>query len=202
MPPCFSEADDKPGPAGGLREWSRFTYARHMALGRIPSAAVRDIDEVAARLATQPGPLVLILDADNTLVPQGAAPRQFAQRVNEVIDRFEELVAVERVIVLSNGPQRGVDRMIGRGNKPWTSRRRLGLTRRSAATTWVVGDQVLTDGILAWRLRAEFFLHAIDPTDDFPSQARLRWLGRYVAPLIFRRGALSDPPDRNGRRPR
>ena len=171
-------------------------------LRRIPATSVKNLDEVVARLAAHREPLTLIFDADNTLVRQGACSAEFSHRVNTVIDQFESLPSVERVIVLSNGPQRGVDRMIGSGNKPWTSRRRLGITRRSRGTTWVIGDQVLTDGILAWRLGAEFLLYAIDPTDDYPGQARLRRLARYVAPLIFQRGDLSKPPDRSGTWPR
>ncbi len=166
---------------------------------RIPSTSVKDLDELAARLAEHPGPLTLIFDADNTLVPQGAPPAEFATRVTAVIDRFESMPSVERVIVLSNGPQRGVDRVIGRGNKPWTNGRRLGLARRSATPIWVIGDQVITDGVLAWRLGAEFFLLAIDPADDYPGQARMRRWGKYVAPLIFRKERLSDPPDRSGK---
>jgi len=155
-------------------------------LRRIPSTFVEDIEEVAARVIEEQGPLVLIFDADNTLVPQGVALHEFSKRINEVIDHFAALASVERCVVISNGPRRGVDRMISRGNKPWTSRRRLGITRRPTTAVWVVGDQVLTDGVLAWRLGATFLHCTIDPTDNFPGQARLRRLGRYVAPLIFR----------------
>jgi len=169
---------------------------------RIPFTSVKSLEEIAARLATHRGPVRLIFDADNTLVPQGASSAEFEHRVNAVIDRFESMASVERVIVLSNGPQRGADRVIGRGNKPLTNRRRLGLARRSATPIWVIGDQVITDGVLAWRLGATFFLLAIDPADDYPGQARLRRLGRYVAPLIFRNERLSGPPDRSGRRRR
>ncbi len=139
-----------------------------------------------ARLATEPGPVVVVLDADNTVVRQGASPQEFTEIVNGVIDRLESISSVERVIVLSNGARRGVDRIISGGNKPWTSRRRLGITRRSPAEVWVVGDQVLTDGVLAWRLGGVFFHCAIDPNDAYPRQAAMRRLGRIVAPLIFR----------------
>ena len=53
------------------------------------------------------GPLVLIFDADNTVVRQGAPLTEFAEQVNRTIDRFEALPAVDQVIVLSNGPPRG-----------------------------------------------------------------------------------------------
>ena len=160
---------------------------------RIPSVFVTDIDEVATRLAAQPGPLIVIFDADNTVVPQGASPEEFAGRLNDAIDRFEQLESVTQVIVISNGPQRGADRMISRVNKPWTSRKRLGISRRSKTPVWVIGDQVISDGLLAWRLGATFFHCAIDPDDDFPGQAGQRRLGRLVAPLILRQRPLSGP---------
>jgi len=159
---------------------------------RIHSAFVNDIDGVATRLVEHPGPLIMIFDADNTLVPQGASPSEFARRVNEVIDRFEPLVT--RVIVISNGPERGADRMISRVNKPWTSRNRLGISRRSKTPIWVVGDQVFSDGLLAWRLGAVFLHCAIDPNDAFPGQAGQRRLGKFIAPLIFRKNPR--PPAR------
>ncbi len=169
---------------------------------RISSTHVEDVDEVAARVASDPGPLIVVFDADNTLVRQGAPPAEFAPRIDEVIDKFERLAAIERVIVISNGPPRGAERMISRVNKPWTTRRRLGIRRRSKTPIWVIGDQILSDGLLAWRLGATFLQCAIDPADDYPGQARMRRLGRYVAPLIFRKNGLSDPPGRTGRRPR
>jgi predicted HAD superfamily phosphohydrolase YqeG len=160
---------------------------------RIQSAFVNDIDEVAARAAVEPGPLIVIFDADNTLVRQGASPEVFARRVDDVIDRFERLESVTRVIVISNGPQRGADRMISRVNTPWTSRGRLGIRRRSKTPIWVVGDQGVSDGLLAWRLGAVFLHCAIDPDDDFPGQSKQRRLGRFLAPLIFRKKPLSGP---------
>jgi len=146
---------------------------------------VEDLAHVRARAETTEGPLVLIFDADNTVVRQGAPPTEFAEQVNRTIDRFEALPAVDRVIVLSNGPPRGVERMINRGNKPWTSRGRLGLVS-SESNIWVVGDQVLTDGILAWRLGADFFHQAIAQTGEHPRQAIMRALGRTMGRLFFK----------------
>jgi len=160
---------------------------------RIQSVFVTDIDEVATLLATRPEPLIVIFDADNTLVPQGASPSEFTRRVEEAIDRFERLESVTRVIVISNGPERGSDRVISRVNKPWTSRKRLGINRGSKTPVWVVGDQVVSDGLLAWRLGAVFLHCAIDPNDDFPGQASQRRLGRLIAPLIFRKNPISGP---------
>jgi predicted HAD superfamily phosphohydrolase YqeG len=146
---------------------------------------VENLSQVVARVEATEGPIVLICDADNTLVRQGAAPVEFAKQVNGTIDRLEALPAVERVIVLSNGPPRGVERMISRGNKPWTTRRRLGLVDRGA-DVWVVGDQILTDGLLAWRLGAEFLHQAIARTGEQPRQKYMRKLGRVLGRLFLR----------------
>ncbi len=159
---------------------------------RIQSVFVTDINDVATQLAAQPVPVIVIFAADNTLVPQGATPEKFARRVNDVIDQFERLDSVTRAIVISNGPERGADRMISRVNKPWTTRKRLGI-RGSKTPIWVVGDQVVSDGLLAWRLGAVFLHCAIDPDDDSPGQAKQRRLGRFLAPLIFRKKPLSGP---------
>ena len=111
---------------------------------RVSITVVKDLAQVEAWAQTAKGPLVLILDADNTVVRQGAPPAEFAEQVTRTIDRFEAKPAVERVICLSNGPPRGVEGMINRGNKPWTTSRRLGLVD-SDSVVWVVGDQILTD---------------------------------------------------------
>jgi predicted HAD superfamily phosphohydrolase YqeG len=146
---------------------------------------VENLAQVRARAETTEASLVLIFDADNTVVRQGAPPAEFAEQVNRTIDWFEALPAVERVIVLSNGPPRGVERMINRGNKPWTTRRRLGLVN-SNHNVWVVGDQILTDGVLAWRLGADFFHQAIAQTGEQPRQAIMRALGQTVGRLFFK----------------
>ena len=151
---------------------------------RVPITVVEDLAQVRTRAEATPGPLVVIFDADNTVVRQGAPFEEFAEQVNRTIDWFEALPAVTRVIVLSNGPPRGVDRMINRGNKPWTTRRRLGLVN-SDSNVWVVGDQVLTDGLLAWRLGADFFHQAIAQSGEQPRQAIMRRLGRTVGRLFF-----------------
>ena len=141
---------------------------------RVPITVVEDLAQVRTRAEATPGPLVLIFDADNTVVRQGAPFEEFAEQVNRTIDWFEALPAVTRVIVLSNGPPRGVDRMINRGNKPWTTRRRLGLVN-SDSNVWVVGDQVLTDGRRQCRI--------VDR--EQPRQAIMRRLGRTVGRLFF-----------------
>ena len=144
-----------------------------------------DLDEVAELIAAASGPNIVVFDADNTLVPQGAALDVFKAGVTDAIKRFESLPSVDRVIVLTNGPQRGVPGMIYRGNKPWTTRRRLGLDGETAAI-WVVGDQILTDGVLAWRFGATYVQLVVDADAEDTRQATMRSAGRAVAGMLFR----------------
>ena len=131
--------------------------------------------------------VVLIFDVDNTLVPQGFDHDRLGPIVNETIDRFEATAGVDRVIVLTNGPPRGNARMVSRGNKPWTTRRRLGVTRHHPIV--VVGDQILTDGVLAWRLGATFLHLVVDADHEDARQARMRRIGRIVRDLLFTSGS-------------
>ena len=151
---------------------------------RVPIHNVSSLDEVAAFLPTGAGYHILIFDADNTLAPQGAPIDQFGALVNGAIDRFEALESVARVIVLTNGPERGVSRIVPGGNKPWTTRRRLGLDRKSRII--VIGDQILTDGLLAWRFGATFLHLVVDADNEAARQAAMRTVGKILTALFFR----------------
>lgn len=154
-------------------------------LARVPICNVQSLDDVARVVGGSERPKVVIFDVDNTLAPQEAAPSEFVALVNSAIDRFESMAEVARVIPLTNGPQRGVDRIVARGNKPWTSRRRLGL-RGSRLPVVVVGDQLLTDGLLAWRLGATHLHLVIDDENEDARQATMRRIGNVLAGLFFR----------------
>ena len=155
-------------------------------LARVPIRDVESLDEVMAFVESTDGQKVIIFDVDNTLAPQGVPLAEFGQLVNSAIDRVEANPGIARVIALTNGPQRQVARMVSRGNKPWTTRRRLGL-RGSSAPLVVVGDQVLTDGLLAWRLRATFLHLVIDDETEERRQAVMRRIGSIFVVTLFRR---------------
>ena len=155
-------------------------------LARVPIRDVQSLDEVIAIVESTDGQKVVIFDVDNTLAPQGVPLEEFGQLVNSAIDRVEANPGIARVIALTNGPQREVARMISRGNKPWTTRRRLRL-RGSDAPVVVVGDQVLTDGLLAWRLGATFLHLVIDDETEERRQAVMRHIGSIFVVTLFRR---------------
>ncbi len=154
-------------------------------MARSPIRIVESLDDVVAFVRSGSNKVV-ILDVDNTLAPQGASLDEFGVLVNGAIDRLEASPGIGRVIALTNGPQRGVGRMISRGNKPWTTRRRLGL-RGDSRQVVVIGDQVLTDGVLAWRLNATFLHLVLDDEEEDPRQAIMRRVGRIFVGLFLRR---------------
>ena len=156
-----------------------------MISGRVPRHRVASLDEALAHLDAGRAHQVVVSDVDNTLAPQGIAGDELVALVDGAVDRIEANRNVDRVIVLTNGPDRGVPRLVSRGNKPWTTRRRLGL-RRDRRPVVVIGDQVLTDGVLAWRLGATFLQLVIDDRTEDRRQARLRRLGRLVTGILFR----------------
>ena len=158
-------------------------------LARIPIRDVQSLDDVMAFVESTDGEKVIIFDVDNTLAPQGVPLVEFGQLVNSAIDRVEANAHIARVIALTNGPQRDVERMVSRGNKPWTTRRRLGL-RGSSTPLVVVGDQVLTDGLLAWRLGATFLHLVIDDEAEERRQAIMRRIGSIVLVMLFRRNEI------------
>ena len=155
-------------------------------LARVPIRDVQSLDEVMAFVESTDGQMVIIFDVDNTLAPQGVALDEFASLVDAAIDRVEAHPSVERVIALTNGGQRGVARMVSRGNKPWTTKRRLGLHRNRTPVV-VVGDQILTDGLLAWRLRATFLYLVLDDEHEDRRQANMRRIGTLIVRVLFKR---------------
>ena len=157
-----------------------------MMLARVPMRDVQSLDEVMAFVESTDGQKVIIFDVDNTLAPQDVPLEEFGRLVNSAIGRVKANPSIARVIALTNGPQREVPRMISRGNKPWTTRRRLGL-RGSSAPLVVVGDQVLTDGLLAWRLGATFLHMVIDDETEERRQAVMRRIGSIVVVMLVRR---------------
>ena len=159
-------------------------------LRRIVRLTAGGLDDVENLLIGIGGQVTRIFDVDGTVVRQGAPPDEFTHAVNRAIGLLEDLQQVDRAIPLTNGAERGVPRLVSRGNKPWTTRRRLGISRTDRVV--VVGDQVLTDGVLARRLAIAFIHLVIDDRKEPPAQVRLRRRGRWFERLLFK----PSPPSR------
>ena len=144
-----------------------------------------DTDDLDRLVRGQQSSLTLVVDADNTLVPQGVGAAEFQSTLSSAVTHLSSLPEIARVVVASNGPNRGLPSVvIHRANKPWTTRARLGLKGREE-DVWVVGDQVLTDGILAWRLRATFVHLVLDAITEDRRQSILRRLGGFLTSALF-----------------
>ena len=117
----------------------------------------------------------VLVDVDNTLVPD-RAPADLLRTVTAAAQRTAAEAGVGRLLVISNAPR---DRAIGAGivwqvNKPFTRRSRLGLRRRDSVA--VIGDRILVDGVLAWRLGATFLLRPWSPERSVSQSGAMRWL--------------------------
>jgi predicted HAD superfamily phosphohydrolase YqeG len=161
-------AEDVMGGVRGLR----VPLIKAASLQDVPRLVPRDgIDRVA------------IVDLDNTIVPYDTPEADRMNQATEVIEHFGKLPGVGKAVVVTNGPGAALPGLVSRARKPFTSRRRLGLTHD--AICWVVGDQIVTDGLLAWRLRAPFFLSPLDTSSE-PKRARMqRRVGALLERLFF-----------------
>lgn len=109
---------------------------------------------------------VVVVDVDGTLVPDRAA----ADTLSEAVERAGAAAAeagVGRLVIVSNaGRHRGAagDGVVWQVNKPWTRKRRLGISPLDAVA--VVGDRLLPDGLLARRWGATFYLMSGPPGEE------------------------------------
>jgi predicted HAD superfamily phosphohydrolase YqeG len=160
---------------------------------RIPIARIEELAH-RAPVATH-----LVVDVDGTLLPFGRV-----RASDEAVGRLRDLVGAHRphtVCVATNARAKvplsaeysGIPvTYVTRARKPWTHRRRLDApceAPEAACLRAVVGDQVLTDGLLALRLDA-VFVHVTSPGAHEPPGSRLmRLVGLLLTPLLFRREA-------------
>lgn len=123
------------------------------------------------------------IDLENTLVGYGA---RAALEAGLLPLRSLPPAAV----IVSNAPwtdrwgSLGEHRLVGRARKPFTRRSRL---EAAAAGTLqcVVGDQILTDGLLAWKLGLPF-VHIVRAAPNEPAWPRLmRAVGDPIAKAVF-----------------
>jgi predicted HAD superfamily phosphohydrolase YqeG len=101
---------------------------------------------------------VVVVDVDNTLVPDAAPAWMLEVRLEE-LRTVSRQCGISRTLVVSNGSRSratGSDGVVWQVNKPWTRAERLRISKHEAVA--VVGDRLLPDGLLAWRWGADFYL--------------------------------------------
>jgi predicted HAD superfamily phosphohydrolase YqeG len=122
----------------------------------------------------------VIVDVEPLVTPWDSGMAELAAGVPSVA----EVLPAEVVVFSTNSLRRfgGYERYISNARKPF----RVAPYRDLPRPGGVLGDQVATDGLLAWRL-GYAFLHYC-PSIDLPLGPRLmRALGRPLRHLLFRR---------------
>jgi predicted HAD superfamily phosphohydrolase YqeG len=147
-------------------------------------------------------PACCLLDIENTLAPYAASRGEVFRLVVEALDDLRDVAPGARLVLVSNSrnlrwlisslqPVAPDVVVLPAARKPWT---RLDDVLRGlpADEVLVIGDQMVTDGLLAWRLRATF-VHFLRSADAEPAWPRLlRRAGRAIEGLIFRGRGASD----------
>ncbi len=120
--------------------------------------------------------------------PWDRAPTLFANAADDFVQTVRASVPSVTSVVYSSNSRcpRAADgksdiRIVTAARKPWRTR----YLHDESGPVAVAGDQVLTDGLLAWRLGASFLHWQV--AGSMPRWPRLqRWIGRIAAPFLFK----------------
>jgi len=149
------------------------------------------VDGVAGVVAAlnELGPKCALVDIEPLVAAWASGPDALSSGIIETVEALAKVKSVRRIAFLTNSRRR-LDVMpasvasvelsyTARAMKPWKVRELRGLPKPLV----VVGDQVLTDGLLAFRLDADFVLVCSISAPWWP---RLQaWAGKYLLPYIF-----------------
>lgn len=133
-------------------------------------------------------PATLVVDVEPLIVPWGSEPTLFANAAYNFAQTVRTCVPSVTDVVYSSNSRcpRSADgksciRIVTAARKPCRTR----YLQDEPQPVAVAGDQVLTDGLLAWRLGASFLHWQV--TGPMPRWPRLqRWLGQLAAPFLFK----------------
>ena len=140
------------------------------------------------------------LDLDNTLLPYKPGPSDLELLAGRLRTLRELLPTYARMTLTTNTRTHppavaqavataGLQ-IVARAGKP-----RLGRLSAEAGLppTVVVGDQPLTDGLLAWRLRVPLILATGCSSREPPWPRLMRVIGYLLLPLFFKEVSLASP---------
>jgi predicted HAD superfamily phosphohydrolase YqeG len=134
---------------------------------------------------------LLIVDVEPFVLHWDSSPTEFASGVRRIHHNVaSRCPSIERVIFASNAPRLweqisvptapSID-IVSRARKPW----RTSYLPADSQRITVIGDQLLTDGLLAWRLNG-IFIH-LQPDPPVPWWPRLQTsLGHGLEGVLFR----------------
>ena len=146
---------------------------------------IRDIPALLVALGRL-RPATLVVDVEPLVVPWDSAPTLFANAADDFMQTVRaNLPSVTSVVNSSHSRcPRAADgkpdiRIVTAARKPWRTK----YLHDEPGPVAVAGDQVLTDGLLAWRLGASFLHWQV--AGPMPRWPRLqRWIGRIAAPFL------------------
>jgi diacylglycerol kinase family enzyme/predicted HAD superfamily phosphohydrolase YqeG len=177
--------------------WDRLWHladpaARHGGYARF--ARLDDLLACAARLAVK----TLIVDVEPLVAPWNSGQEPLDRGLARFLGQVKQIPSVRVVVFSTNSARRpavvpsgdGIEvRYLASAGKPLRTAPYRDLPRPGA----VVGDQLPTDGLLAYRLGYAFLHYAPDhPSAPVGPRLMHRW-GQALRPVLFRRPAC--PPD-------
>jgi len=158
-----------------------------------------DLLAYAAQLAVK----TVIFDVEPLVAPWNSGQEALDRGLARVLEQARTIPSVRAVVFSTNSARRpsavpvgdGIQvRYLASAGKPLRIAPYRDLPRPGA----VVGDQLPTDGILAYRLGYEF-LHYLPRLNSVPTGPRLmHYWGQLVRPLLFRRPAARPGHHRPG----
>ena len=160
-------------------------------LSRVPRFEARAFDAVWAEVQALE-PAALLIDIEPFVARWRTDESALLRGLRERLEQCARITSLREVVFVTNSdrsPSGGLPgtslpaSYISSARKPF-----LQLSRFASLVppVIVIGDQVLTDGLIAWRLNATFVQVALPARISFGVRAQAA-LGRIVAPLFFRR---------------
>ena len=137
-------------------------------------------------------PTALLIDIEPFVAPWRTDESALLRGLRERLEECATIASLREVAFVTNSersPSGGVPgasfpvSYISRARKPFLELSRFASLRSPVI---VIGDQVLTDGLMAWRLNATFVQVPLPARISFGVRAQAA-LGRIVASLFFRR---------------
>jgi hypothetical protein len=158
---------------------------------RVPYRACRDASAVT-RVLAELEPRIAIIDVEPLVAPWNTGRAALDAGVAALVESLSEHPGRLRHVVFATNSVRRPSMLppapgmrvgyLSHAAKPL----RTGPYRRLAGPGVVIGDQIPTDGVLAWRLGLTF-VHYIPDDHDAPAGPRLmRAFGRPLRRLLFR----------------
>jgi predicted HAD superfamily phosphohydrolase YqeG len=164
---------------------------RATKVSRVPRLEARDIQAVWPEVRALE-PTALLIDIEPFVAAWGTDDSALLRGLRERLDECATIASLREVVFVTNShrsPSEGVPSTslpvsyIARARKPFLDVSRFASLRPPVI---VIGDQVLTDGLMAWRLNATFVQVPLPARISFGVRAQGS-LGRIVASLLFRR---------------